>query len=230
MSSKSPSQYTQDEVNMWLLSIGLGSKIDVFKNNAIDGTILVTLTEDDLTGASLQLTTLQARKFQTSLKFATNIVNNCSFEQQQQRIRSLEISNEQLQKENCDLKALLKALQEPCYANNNYQQRKNKTTNYPPPTSPIPSTHNSIAPTTCYGTTIGASSSPTIPTVTTTPYTTTPYTTTPYTATATTASCGGSPPYCDPYSQPTKQGGTGTFRNLTKMILVIPDDYSFWKS
>jgi multidrug efflux pump subunit AcrB len=184
---KSPTQYTQDEVNMWLNAIGLGSMIDGFKENAIDGAILMTLTEQDLTGNLLQLTTFQARKFQTSLQFVTNLANASTSgeqqqqQQQQQRIHSLEVQNEQLQKENVDLKAMLKALNEP-----NYNTQKNK--NYPPPTA-LPQSTMSTTPY-C-----------TAATTTPQPYTTTTTTYTPQTLTY--------DPYYTP--PPPKQGGTGTF-------------------
>ena len=43
MPSKAPKDYTQAEVDVWLNSIGLGSKVDAFKENGIDGNMLVTL-------------------------------------------------------------------------------------------------------------------------------------------------------------------------------------------
>ena len=74
MPSKAPKEYTQAEVNVWLNSIGLGSKIEAFQENAIDGPMLVTLTEEDLTG-SMGFTSLQARKFKQSLEFATGLAD-----------------------------------------------------------------------------------------------------------------------------------------------------------
>jgi type II secretory pathway pseudopilin PulG len=195
---KSPTQYTQDEVNMWLNAIGLGSMIDVFKENAIDGAILMSLTEQDLTGSLLQLTTFQARKFQMSLQYVTNLANaSSSGEQQQQqlqqqRIHSLEVQNQQLQKENADLKAMLKALQEP-----NYDTRKNKKN---PPTAPLQSTLS----TTRYCTAATTTPQPYTTTTTPQPYTTTTTTYTPQTLTY--------DPYCtSPLPPPPTQGGTGTF-------------------
>eukprot|EP00529_Nitzschia_sp_RCC80_P033853 CAMPEP_0113485580 /NCGR_PEP_ID=MMETSP0014_2-20120614/24557_1 /TAXON_ID=2857 /ORGANISM="Nitzschia sp." /LENGTH=201 /DNA_ID=CAMNT_0000379231 /DNA_START=119 /DNA_END=724 /DNA_ORIENTATION=+ /assembly_acc=CAM_ASM_000159 len=72
MVSKSPSQYSQEEVAIFLNSIGLGSKIDGFKENGVDGGLLVTLTEDDLKN-DLGLSNLQARKFLQSLDFAKSL-------------------------------------------------------------------------------------------------------------------------------------------------------------
>eukprot|EP00529_Nitzschia_sp_RCC80_P033843 CAMPEP_0113494818 /NCGR_PEP_ID=MMETSP0014_2-20120614/29298_1 /TAXON_ID=2857 /ORGANISM="Nitzschia sp." /LENGTH=203 /DNA_ID=CAMNT_0000388713 /DNA_START=99 /DNA_END=710 /DNA_ORIENTATION=- /assembly_acc=CAM_ASM_000159 len=72
MVSKSPSQYSQEEVAIFLNSIGLGSKIDGFKENGVDGALLVTLTEDDLKN-DLGMSNLQARKFLQSLDFAKSL-------------------------------------------------------------------------------------------------------------------------------------------------------------
>lgn len=72
MASKSPSEYTQEEVAVWLNSIGLGSKVEAFKQNGVDGSLLVILTEDDVK-SELGLTTLQARKFAHSLDFAKSL-------------------------------------------------------------------------------------------------------------------------------------------------------------
>jgi SAM domain (Sterile alpha motif) len=58
-----------------LNSIGFGSKIDIFTENAIDGSMLVTLTENDLKN-DIGLSNLQARKFMLSLDFAKSLADS----------------------------------------------------------------------------------------------------------------------------------------------------------
>lgn len=48
------------EVCIWLNVIGLGSKIGPFKENDVDGDLLITLGQDDFTG-DLGLSNLQVR-------------------------------------------------------------------------------------------------------------------------------------------------------------------------
>jgi hypothetical protein len=69
---KKPSEYTGDEVCIFLNAIGLGSKIGDFQENAIDGGMLVSLTDEDLQ-SDLGLSNLQVRKFRQQLDVATEI-------------------------------------------------------------------------------------------------------------------------------------------------------------
>jgi hypothetical protein len=48
------------EVCIWLNAMGLGSKIGAFKDNDVDGDLLISLGADDLTG-DLGLSNLQVR-------------------------------------------------------------------------------------------------------------------------------------------------------------------------
>eukprot|EP00187_Rhodella_violacea_P010693 CAMPEP_0174893984 /NCGR_PEP_ID=MMETSP0167-20121228/8692_1 /TAXON_ID=38298 /ORGANISM="Rhodella maculata, Strain CCMP736" /LENGTH=251 /DNA_ID=CAMNT_0016132939 /DNA_START=40 /DNA_END=795 /DNA_ORIENTATION=- len=66
MSFKQVASYDIDEVCIWLNCIGLGSKVNAFRENAVCGAMLVTLTPEDLCG-DLRLTSLQAKKFEKSL-------------------------------------------------------------------------------------------------------------------------------------------------------------------
>jgi cell division protein FtsB len=111
MPSKSPSQYTQEEVSVWLNSVGLGSKVDVFKENGIDGQMLVTLTEADAMGY-LGLSPLQARKFALSLDFAKSLADGNGGGGNPQLVEALQRENAQLREEVANLKAINKELQD----------------------------------------------------------------------------------------------------------------------
>ena len=42
--------FDNQEVSIWLIAIGLGSHIKAFRDNAVDGDLLTSLSLDDLTG------------------------------------------------------------------------------------------------------------------------------------------------------------------------------------
>jgi ABC-type transport system substrate-binding protein len=130
MPSKYPSEYTQEEVNVWLNSIGLGSKVDEFKENAIDGSMLVTLSPDDLQG-DLGLSNLQVRKFQQALDFAVSLAAGGSGGGDNERLAALEGEIQKLREENASLKMINKEL---------YEQINNagRTTAYAPAPAPVP--------------------------------------------------------------------------------------------
>lgn len=109
MPSKHPSEYTQAEVNVWLNSVGLGSKISVFQENAIDGAMLVTLSDADLMG-DLGLSNLQARKFSQSLDFAKSLAEGGGGGGAD--AISLQQENAKLREEVSNLKAINKELQD----------------------------------------------------------------------------------------------------------------------
>jgi len=60
--NKHPHDYTQLDVSEFLHQIGLGHKADVFKQEAVDGSMLEELTLDDMKN-DLGFSNLQARKF-----------------------------------------------------------------------------------------------------------------------------------------------------------------------
>ena len=195
MSIKSPSQFTQDEVNQWLVAIGMGSKVAGFRENSIDGTMLMTLTEQDLTNL-LGLTTLQARKFQRSLQFSTQLAASASMHDE--RTKALELHNRELQKEVADLKAMVEALRDPI------PQTAVATT-----TSKPSSSSQTMQPATA--TTANAK-----PYVSNTPSSKTPTTTYSTTTTTTTSPYPPTSPQYDPYAPqsaygtaPPPKGGTG---------------------
>lgn len=104
-----PKEFTQEEVAMWLVAIGMGDKIDVFKQNSIDGDLLVTLTTADLTG-DLGFTNLQARKLLLHLEWITNLATaggGGDNSAQTAEIASLKAQVAQLQKSNHELQAKL---------------------------------------------------------------------------------------------------------------------------
>jgi len=63
---KQPNDFSTDEVGMWLVAIGLGMKVQAFKDAGVDGSMLVILSETDF--AELTLSSLQGKKLLTSLE------------------------------------------------------------------------------------------------------------------------------------------------------------------
>ena len=66
MSPKHTQNFSVDEVGMWLVAIGLGSKVETFRSAGVDGSMLVILGETDF--AELDLSGLQGKKLLTSLE------------------------------------------------------------------------------------------------------------------------------------------------------------------
>lgn len=65
---KHPKDFSTEEVGMFLVAIGLGSKVETFKEAGVDGAMLVILDGDDAT--ELGLSSLQGKKIMTSLETA----------------------------------------------------------------------------------------------------------------------------------------------------------------
>jgi hypothetical protein len=105
---KDPEEYTIDEVCIWLNCIGLGTKVDPFRENAVDGNMLVTLTTEDLTG-DLGLSNLQAKKVVASIESTKEITASGGGGDS----GAWEATVDSLTKENADLKAQLAALKPP---------------------------------------------------------------------------------------------------------------------
>ena len=106
---------------MWLNAIGLGSKIPAFQYNAVDGSLLVTLTPDDLRG-DLGLTPVEIEKFNQAMSFANSIAGaggsggasaGDGRGYDGARVMALEQENARLKAEVLDLKEIVKVLQEP---------------------------------------------------------------------------------------------------------------------
>jgi hypothetical protein len=112
MSAKKPSEYTLEEVCVWLNAIGLGSKIPNFQVHTVDGPMLATLTVDDLQG-DLGLSGLQVRKFHQSLQFANSLAagGGGGGGYDPSRMMALEAENNTLRQENARLNDTVRKLQ-----------------------------------------------------------------------------------------------------------------------
>jgi hypothetical protein len=106
---KDPEEYTIDEVAIWLNCIGLGEKVDPFRENAVDGAMLVTLNKEDLTG-DLGLSSLQAKKVMNSVESTTEITGEGGGGDATAEQKAFV---EKLMQENAQLKAELASLKEP---------------------------------------------------------------------------------------------------------------------
>lgn len=71
---KTPGEYSVNEVCIWLNAIGLGAMVDGFRENSVDGNMLIGLTLDDLT-ADLGLNNLQAKKLMRDLETTQEMAN-----------------------------------------------------------------------------------------------------------------------------------------------------------
>ena len=67
-------QWSTDDVITWLCAIGLGDKADAFKENAVDGNLLSSLSKEDLTG-DLGLSSLQAKKVLLEMDFINGLTS-----------------------------------------------------------------------------------------------------------------------------------------------------------
>ena len=65
-------QWSVDNVCTWLTAIGLGSKAEAFKDNGVDGSLLCTLSTNDLT-SDLSLSGIQAKKVLLEIEFAQGL-------------------------------------------------------------------------------------------------------------------------------------------------------------
>ena len=104
---KDPKDFDLDEVCVWLNAIGLGSKTDAFRENAVDGTMLVTLTEEDMT--ELGLSGLQGKKVTRMVASTRDMVSGGSGSSD--KVAQLEKENAELKNEIAALRMQLKELQ-----------------------------------------------------------------------------------------------------------------------
>jgi hypothetical protein len=99
------------EVCIWLISMGLGSKIGPFKENDVDGDLLCSLGQEDLT-RDLALSNLQAKKVVRGIESAKGSDNDAAPDTSHDlRIAQLGAENEQLQNQVATLKAQVQALE-----------------------------------------------------------------------------------------------------------------------
>lgn len=110
---KAIEHYDVDEVAIWLGCIGLSPKVSQFRENGIDGKMLVTLTDDELQ-QDLGLTRLQAKKVFQQIDFTKELTagNRAPPDEVMSKTRELEAAIEQLKHENARLKDELKHYQQ----------------------------------------------------------------------------------------------------------------------
>ena len=73
MPGKTPRSYDLDEVCLFLTAIGLESKVDIFRENAVDGDMLVSLEPKDF--EELGLSGLQSKKVVRSVEFCNSLAD-----------------------------------------------------------------------------------------------------------------------------------------------------------
>ena len=110
-----------DEVAIWLNCIGLSSKVDVFRANAVDGDLLVSLTMADLTG-DLELSNLQAKKLLQRIETTRDMHellkgkggdgNNEDMAALESRLEEMELANKELSDQISDKEGLESKLEE----------------------------------------------------------------------------------------------------------------------
>jgi len=120
MPGKDLSTYDVDEVCVWVTAIGLGNKVGQFRDNAIDGAMLVDLEGDDF--GELGLSNLQAKKVKKMVEFTKELASEGSaggtaketeakIKSQEDTIAQLKAENEVLKNENVAMKMQLEELQ-----------------------------------------------------------------------------------------------------------------------
>lgn len=108
---KAIQEFTVEEVCMWLVAIGLGSKQDPFKDNAVDGKLLVELSDDDMKN-DLSLSNLQVKKVRTSIEFCKDLQTTDGGSSSNEVVK-LQQELEACQKENEALKREIQNLKNP---------------------------------------------------------------------------------------------------------------------
>ena len=109
---KTPGEYSVDEVCIWVNAIGLGAKMDGFRENSVDGGMLVGLTLDDLT-VDLGLNNLQAKKLMRDLETTKEMASGGGGGADAGRIKELEDENALLRKRVMELTEEVNVLKSP---------------------------------------------------------------------------------------------------------------------
>ena len=91
---KQPKEFTTEEVGMFLVAIGLGDKVPAFQENAVDGSMLVILSADDM--KELGLSGLQGKKIKSQLQF---FEESGGSQEDSDRMVALETENKMLKDE-----------------------------------------------------------------------------------------------------------------------------------
>ena len=107
MPGKTPSSYDIDEVGIFLTAIGLDSKVGAFRENAVDGAMLVSLQPEDF--EELGLSGLQSKKLVRSVEFAASLADEQSSSKgaDPSQLAALQKENANLKNENAALRAQL---------------------------------------------------------------------------------------------------------------------------
>ena len=107
MPGKTPSSYDIDEVGIFLTAIGLDSKVGAFRENAVDGAMLVSLQPEDF--EELGLSGLQSKKLVRSVEFAASLADEQSSSRgaDPSQLAALQTENANLKNENAALRAQL---------------------------------------------------------------------------------------------------------------------------
>jgi len=115
MPGKEPANYDVDEVCLFLMAIGLDAKIPKFRENAIDGGMLLALEDGDY--AELDVTSLQMKKIRREIEFCTNLAKEegggGGGGADAAKLQELQAENEKLKAQNAELKSVLEAMQKP---------------------------------------------------------------------------------------------------------------------
>ena len=96
MPPKPVAQWSVDDVAVWLSAIGLGAHAGPFQENAVDGSLLLTLSQGDFT-SDLGLTNLQAKKAMNELDFAKSLSSSGDTGELQDEINKLTANMADLQ-------------------------------------------------------------------------------------------------------------------------------------
>ena len=90
MANKHPSNYSVDEVCVWLNAIGFGSSAPYIRESTVDGSFLCTLSVDDM--KDLGLTSIQGKRLLHNLQLTTDFAEAGGID----RINELEAENAEL--------------------------------------------------------------------------------------------------------------------------------------
>lgn len=110
---KQPKDFTVDEVCIWLAAIGLGAKAPDFRNQQVDGGLLVMFGTAEF--ADLGVSAVDAMKIQRALAFANELAGSKN-DVNEDRVKELEEENARLKREVDILKHQLDGISKPASA------------------------------------------------------------------------------------------------------------------
>jgi hypothetical protein len=91
MPGKHPKDYSIDEVCLWVFALGLGDKADTFREAAIDGDMLLRLSDEDF--KELGLSSLQGKKVMRGIEISVSQAEQDDVGDDSGRIKELEDEN-----------------------------------------------------------------------------------------------------------------------------------------